>query len=159
MTKLSPGPWKWVIWAVGLVVLLVGLSTLPDFRGSEFTVVVTLGMGGWITLVAPIARVSVDARGIRYWGIFKWKRVRWAEVAAIEAQPLGGNGLMATEAVMVRTVDGRELLLAVLAGHTRGASSTNRRVRRQLATLHKAGMRFGWTERAVRERSRGAASE
>lgn len=123
--KLTPGVWKWVTWAVGLGVLVVGVSTLPDFRGNEFTVVVTLGMGGWVTLVGPFVRVSVDARGLRYWGVFKWKRFRWAEVAAIGVQPLGGNGLMDAEAPVVKTMDGRETVLTAMAGYSRGASSTS----------------------------------
>ncbi|MFD3942652.1 hypothetical protein [Streptomyces sp. NPDC058579] len=131
------GTWNWVSFVVGLLALSIGVSVLAsgEFSGNEFTVVLTLGLGGWVSATAPFAGARVDDVGIRYRGIFKWATLPWGEVRSISVGPLGGNGLFEAEMPVVQKADGKDLPILTLAGYTSGRSRANDRVRRQVAVM------------------------
>ncbi|MFF9018533.1 hypothetical protein ACF09C_36930 [Streptomyces sp. NPDC014870] len=134
------GSWNWVCFVLGLMALSIGVSVLAvgEFSGNEFTVVLSLGLGGWVSATAPFAGARVDERGIHYRGIFKRTRLSWGEVQSILVEPLGGSGLLEAEMPVVKKADGKDLPILVLAGYTSGRPRTNGRVRRQVTVMCEA---------------------
>ncbi|MFC8763705.1 PH domain-containing protein [Streptomyces sp. NPDC057193] len=137
------GTWNWVSFLLGLMVLSIGVSvlTVGDFGGNEFTVVLTLTLGGWVSVMSPFAGARVDDGGIRYRGIFKRATVPWSEIRSISVDHVGGNGLLEAEMPVVRKADGKDVPILVLAGYTSGRPRVNSRVRRQAKEMQEALVR------------------
>ncbi|MFD5326638.1 hypothetical protein [Streptomyces sp. NPDC127092] len=133
------GTWKWASFGMGLLPLAIGLSglLLGKFDGNEFTVVIALVIGVWVVATAPFAGVRVNDRGVLYRGILKRKRFTWDAVQSVTVEYVGGNGLLEAEMPVVKTKDGSEIPLLILAGYTSGHPRVNRRVRQQAAVIQR----------------------
>lgn len=134
------GTWNWTSFALGLLVLSIGVSGLAvgGFRGNEFTITVSLVFGAWVTLTAPFAGVRIDGVGIRYRGIFKRLVLPWSQIESVSVDYVGGNGLLEAEMPVVKKKDGKDVPILILAGYTSGKPRVNGRVRRQAAAMQEA---------------------
>lgn len=140
------GTWNWISFLLGLLVLSIGVSglALGEFSGNEFTVTLTLAVGGWVSITAPFAGVRVDDRGIRYRGILKRATVPWEKIRSISVDHVGSSGgLFEAEMPVVKVAEGKDLPLLVLAGYTSGQPRVNERVRRQVAVMREEFARAG----------------
>ncbi|WP_331736525.1 hypothetical protein [Streptomyces sp. NBC_00045] len=136
MASSFRSPWSFFVWLLGAAFLLIGVATLdPDrLTANIFTTSMAFGFGGWVFCMAPLSRVRVDGKAIRYFGVFKWKTFAWSGVEELSTIALGGD-LMGSEAPVIRTVEGKEFPLLILAGYTGSKSGVNSRVQRQVEVM------------------------
>ncbi|MFD4371819.1 hypothetical protein [Streptomyces sp. NPDC058486] len=129
--------WNFATLALGLLMAFMGVAGIlaGDFPSEAFLIVPFLALGGWVSVRAPFMGVRVDEKGLRYRGIFRFASVPWAEVDSLTVAWVGN--LLVAEMPVVRKKDGKELLLPILAGYTRGDPPLNRRVRAQLLTMER----------------------
>lgn len=130
-------PWHAFVWALGAFIAMTGAVVVaqPLSPGSlSFVITVALGMlipGLWVALRVPFMRVTCDAEGLVYHGLFRNRHFRWEEIERIEVGEFG-NAIGSSFAPELVRTDGAEPVML-----THLASYGTKRVARQIAEIER----------------------